>query len=694
MQRNIFIHADEKRAGKSLISFTILKLFQAIYPRIAFYRPITENNNLDQHIDFACNYLQLDLLAQEMSGPKLAEVELLLQQNKTKQIIKKIDTTYQKLRKNHDIIVCDVAILPTNILKINSNINLEIANNLNCEIITIISAMDKTIAEIANSVLANCHALKHNGCQVIGIIINRALPTQIPAIKDKLAELKLDYEILGIIPEDSDLAKPSVLDIKQILDAKIIAGANQTNRIVSNHVIAAKQTSNFLKMNHSKNDSLIITPGDRHDILLSAILGDQSKLYPKVSGIVLTAGIKPTPIIQQIIEGIDNIPTVMLSNLSTFEVAAKLYNTHYSCLLSNKERLDKGCKHIADHLETKHITSAKLSNNNQLLNRHMLLNYLLNAAKSEKKHLVFPEGDDLRVLTAAHMLLMHNAANVTVIGESELITEMAIEHGLDLSELKIIEPNTAIKRKEYALHLYEKRKHKNMTINIAEDMITDRIMFATIMVDLGDADAMVSGAVHTTSDTVRPALQIIKAKPKTPFVCSIFVMCMAQKVVIYGDCALTINPNSEQLAHIAKSAAAMAKLLNIEPKVALLSYSSGISGHGTSVEKVREASKLLSAAEPNLAIAGPIQYDAAVDPNIGKRKLPNNPVAGQANVLIFPDLDTGNNTYKAVQREANGLAIGPILLGLNKPINDLSRGCDADEIFMTALITLMQAKAN
>ena len=682
MNRNIFVYACENRSGKSLVSFSLVKLLRTYYPRVGFFRPVTNSDPWedDIHINTAIKYLSLTSKSSDMKGIDAKDM------NNNNESYQKIFQNYQKIQKQNDIVVCDGAILNS------PEVNLEIANNLNCEIIAVVNAHEKTLSEISEDCLKYCKQLKSNGCMVLGIIINRALPIQIPALKDCLKEANIPYSIIGIIPEEDTLSKPSVADVQKILRAEIITGHEQANRIIHNNVIAAKHTSSFLAMNHSKNDSLVITPGDRQDILLSCIIADQSKLYPRIAGILLTAGIQLEPAVKQIIDGISNCPAILATNLSTFDVAAKIHNANYPSVLSTPEKLDLGCKHIIDNLETE-IIKQKLNNPNvNPINKYMLQSYLLTKAQESIKHIVFPEGDDIRVLKAAEKLVRLNAAIVTILGNTETIKNIASKNNICLDNIKIISPTDHPDLLKYANHLYEKRKHKNMTINIAKDMILNRIMFATCMVDIGDADGMVSGASHTTSDTIRPALQVIKTKPGHDFACSIFVMCMANKVVLYGDCAVTINPDAKQLAHIAESAAEIATKLGIDPKIALLSYSSGASGHGSSVDKVRAASDLLLSKRPDLKLAGPIQYDAAVDPKIGIRKLPESKVAGQANVLIFPDLDTGNNTYKAVQKEANGLAIGPILIGLNKPVNDLSRGCEAEEIFMTALITIMQVE--
>jgi phosphate acetyltransferase len=319
---------------------------------------------------------------------------------------------------------------------------------------------------------------------------------------------------------------------------------------------------------------------------------------------------------------------------------------------------------------------------------------IVKRAKEQKKHIVLPEGDDDRILQAADALLKQNIVDLTILGNPETI-HVALKRlnlTLDLNKVKIINPATSDRYPDYVNTLYELRKSKNISIEMARDLMLDVSYFGTMMVYKGEADGMVSGAAHTTQHTIRPALQFVKTKPGVSTVSSVFFMCLPKRVSVFGDCAVNPNPTSEQLADIAISSADTSKMFGIEPKVAMLSYSSGSSGEGEDVDKVRKATELVKQRRPDLKVEGPIQYDAAVDPEVGKKKMPNSKVAGQASVLIFPDLNTGNNTYKAVQRETGALAIGPMLQGLNKPVNDLSRGCTVDDIFNTVVITAIQAQ--
>ncbi|OYY22681.1 MAG: phosphate acetyltransferase, partial [Sphingobacteriia bacterium 35-40-8] len=319
---------------------------------------------------------------------------------------------------------------------------------------------------------------------------------------------------------------------------------------------------------------------------------------------------------------------------------------------------------------------------------------IVKRAKEQRKHIVLPEGGDDRILLAADMLVKQDVVEITILGIQEQVAAAAqrLNIVLDFDRIHIVDPATSPNFEDYANTLYELRKAKKLTLDMARDLMLDVSYFGTMMVYKGDADGMVSGALHTTQHTIRPALQFVKTKPGVNTVSSVFFMCLPNRVSIFGDCAVNPNPSSEQLAEIAISSAETSIMFGIEPKIALLSYSSGTSGEGEDVDKVRRATEIVREKRPDLKVEGPIQYDAAVDPSVGKKKMPNSEVAGQASVLIFPDLNTGNNTYKAVQRETGALAIGPMLQGLNKPVNDLSRGCTVDDVFNTVVITAIQAQ--
>jgi phosphate acetyltransferase len=437
-----------------------------------------------------------------------------------------------------------------------------------------------------------------------------------------------------------------------------------------------------------------VAPGDRGDILIGVLQANISKNYPKVAGMILTGGLMPEPSILKLIEGLDTVLPVITVETGTFETVTKVAGTQSRIYYYNKEKIALAISTFDKYIDIQSIGEKINTFQTRNITPRMFQYQIVKRAKSIKKHIVLPEGGDDRILIAANQLVKQDIVKITILGNKENIIAAAnrLNLSMDFDKIQIIDPATSEKYDAYVDDLVELRKSKNLQKEMARDLMLDVSYFGTMMVFKGDADGMVSGAEHTTQHTIRPALQFVKTKPGVNTVSSVFFMCLPNRVAIFGDCAVNPNPTSEQLAEIAISSAETSIMFGIEPKIAMLSYSSGTSGEGEDVDKVRRATEIIREKRPDLKVEGPIQYDAAVDPSVGKQKLPNSQVAGQASVLIFPDLNTGNNTYKAVQRETGALAIGPMLQGLNKPVNDLSRGCTVDDVFNTVVITAIQAQ--
>jgi phosphate acetyltransferase len=456
--------------------------------------------------------------------------------------------------------------------------------------------------------------------------------------------------------------------------------------------VGAMQLRNYLT--HLKENGLVITPGDRADIILGALQANISANYPSISGIVLTGGLIPEDSIIKLIEGLSDVVPIISVKEGTFSVANRIGAIKSQIYAQNTQKILTSIKDFEKHVQVEALVERLITFETNGITPRMFQYNLLQKAKSNKKHIVLPEGLDERILRATKQLIDLDVVDITLLGEEKLIEDKiaTLDIMLDLDKITIINPIESKCFEAYANALYELRKHKNVNLAMAKDLMEDVSYFGTMMVHMGDADGMVSGAVHTTQHTILPALQFIKTKPETSLVSSVFFMCLEDRVSVYGDCAINPNPTSEQLAEIAMSSATTSLSFGIEPKIAMLSYSSGTSGVGEDVERVRKATEIVKKIRPDLKIEGPIQYDAAVDAAVGKTKMPNSEVAGQATVFIFPDLNTGNNTYKAVQRETKALAIGPIIQGLNKPVNDLSRGCTVDDVFNTVIVTAIQAQ--
>ncbi|HEX8426831.1 phosphate acetyltransferase, partial [Hymenobacter sp.] len=480
--------------------------------------------------------------------------------------------------------------------------------------------------------------------------------------------------------------------IQEQLGGKLLFGEAQLTNQVDHFITGAMQVPNFLT--RIAENVLIVTPGDRADILLIALQANASANYPRVAGLVLTGGLEPEAPILRLIEGLQTVVPILTVQTGTFLTTTTIGAIQSRITADNPKKIRLAIDTFNRYVDVAALQERIVTFEPEGITPHMFQYRLLQWAKSQRKHIVLPEGNDDRILRAAARLLNEDVVDLTILGDPTAITASVKRLGLnlDLSRVQLIDPAHAEHYDDYVTTLYELRKTKNVNYDMARDFMRDVSYFGSMMVYKGHADGMVSGAVHTTQHTIRPALQFIKTKPGVSVVSSVFFMCLPDRVAVFGDCAVNPNPTAEQLAEIAISSAESSERFGIAPRIAMLSYSSGTSGEGADVEKVRQATQLVKQRRPDLLVEGPIQYDAAVDPMVGRQKLPGSEVAGQASVLIFPDLNTGNNTYKAVQRETGALAIGPVLQGLNKPVNDLSRGCTVEDVFNTVIITAIQAQ--
>lgn len=684
MQKKIYLTGIEKTPGKSFVAMGLVSALLKLYPKLQCRKLFSENDN--------CQFRVLSNLSQQPVTPLMS-----------------INDAMSLMHGNpEDLLATILESLPTDSNAIpdffegsdfqsdNSvfeyQFNLSLAYQLNCDVILVISAHERSLEQTASLLKTALTVSKQQHARVTGIIINRVPMIQVNDAVELFQKTFGSALLVTILPEFETLAKPSVNDILRILQAKVIYGEQELHRLVSQYTVAAKTVDNFLQSRVDRNGMLIITPYDRVDILLGSLLADQSANYPKIAGIVLTGGEMPHTVIQDIIAGLEHPFPVLLTNFKTYETATRLFSAKFSIADTDTDKIASAIAAMTPWLTETASTILAQTPANPFFSPATFLYGLNMKAKALKKHIVLPEGYDPRILEAADYILQRQIADITLLGKREKIAVLAKRLGLTLPKVSIIDLEATEKAATYAELYFQLRKHKNVNLSIARERMTDGNFFAAMMVYCNDADGMVSGAIHTTADTVRPALEIIKTKPGAGKVSSIFIMCLTSKVLIYGDCAINPEPDSPMLAEIANQAAGIAKQLGLSPRVALLSYSSGTSGKGESVEKVARALTIIKETKPDFLVEGPIQYDAAVDPEIARAKLPDSQLAGDANVLIFPDLNTGNNTYKAVQRETGALAIGPVLLGLNKPVNDLSRGCTAQDIINTILVTAIQAQ--
>jgi phosphate acetyltransferase len=466
--------------------------------------------------------------------------------------------------------------------------------------------------------------------------------------------------------------------------------ATLLSREVTGLVVAAMTLPNVL--DRLFEGALVVTPGDRPEIVLGVLTAHLSANFPQVSGIVLNGGLPLPTQVQRLLDGLVVSTPIIATDLDTHAVSTALTSRRGHLDKDSPRKMATALALFAEHVDGDALLDRLEVARADAVTPLMFEHQLLDAAAADQRHVVLPEGGEDRILQAADILLRRGVVELTLLGEPTAIAARAAVLGLDVQKAHLLSPLQPELRDRFAREYQRRRAHKGVDLEHARDIVADVSYFGTMMVELGLADGMVSGAAHTTAHTIRPALEIIQTAPMVSVVSSVFFMCLRNQVLVYGDCAVIPDPTAEQLADIAIASSHTAEAFGIEPRVAMLSYSTGASGSGTDVEKVTRATALVRAREPGLPVDGPIQYDAAIDQAVAHTKLPDSRVAGRATVFVFPDLNTGNNTYKAVQRSAGALAVGPILQGLGKPVNDLSRGATVRDIVNTVAITAIQAQ--
>jgi phosphate acetyltransferase len=599
---------------------------------------------------------------------------------------------YKKLEERFDFVLVEGTSFTGEGTVIELDMNVLIAKNLGIPAIIVGSGVGKTLEELVDSLYLAYDSFKVKDVEVLAVIANKVQPENLKLVTSGLKKSLPEEVLVNTIPIISSLNNPTILEIANELNAKVLFGEAYLNNQISSFSVGAMQLRNYLL--HLNEDGLVITPGDRADIILGALQANESINYPTISGIVLTGNIIPEDTILKLIEGLSTVVPIISVEEGTYVISNKIGDIKPKIYANNTQKIQTSIDTFEKYVDLDSLTEKFIKFEAEGMTPKMFQYNLVKRAKKHRKHIVLPEGNDDRIIIAAARLLAMDVVDISIIGNKKQIENKVNELGLsfDFTKVHIINPIKSEHYDDYVNTYYELRKEKKMTLEIAKDLMEDGSYFGTMMVYKGDADGMVSGAAHTTQHTILPALQFIKTKPNSSVVSSIFFMCLEDRVSIFGDCAINPNPTAEQLAEIAISSADSSLAFGIEPKIAMLSYSSGSSGKGDEVDKVRTATEIVRKKRPDLKIEGPIQYDAAVDLAVGQSKMPNSEVAGHASVLIFPDLNTGNNTYKAVQRETGALAIGPMLQGLNKPVNDLSRGCTVDDIINTVVITAIQAQ--
>jgi phosphate acetyltransferase len=695
MSKAVYIATMESGSGKSIVTLGLMRMLLGKVAKVGYFKPIISDFNgekKDNHIDTVRSHFDLDIQFDEAYAFTKSEVLEMQHNGKNDAITDRIIEKYKALEEKYDFILVEGTDFSGEGTATELKINSDIAKNLGIPAIIVESGSGKTIEDFVNNMYAAYDLFEEREVEILAVIANKIQTKNMDWVSKELRKKLPKKVIVNTIPTIEHLINPTIKELKDALGAKILIGENRLNHEIANFVVGAMQLHNYLP--RLKENTLMVAPGDRSDLILGALQAHISDSYPRLAGILLTGGLIPEEPIIKLIEGLDHRIPILTVEEGTFKIANAVSLVKPKIYAANKEKIRLSIRAFEKYVDVNALATRLITFESKGITPRMFQYNLLKRAKKVKKHIVLPEGKDERILTAAVRLINQDIVHLTILGNVEKVKARIakLDLNFDISRLNIINPADSELFEEYAQTYYELRKHKNINLAMAQDKMEDVSYFGTMMVYKGHADGMVSGAAHTTQHTILPALQFIKTKPGASVVSSIFFMCLEDRVSIYGDCAINPNPNAKQLSEIAIAAADASLAFDIEPKIAMLSYSSGSSGIGADVEKVREATKIVKIQRPDLKIEGPIQYDAAVDMTVGKSKLPDSEVAGEASILIFPDLNTGNNTYKAVQRETGALAIGPMLLGLNKPVNDLSRGCTIDDIFNTVIITAIQAQ--
>jgi len=724
--RSIYITSAEGYTGKSTIALGVLETLQHRVQRVGVFRPISRSaTERDYVLDLLLQHTSVDLDYDTCIGVGYEDVHA-----DPDAALSRIVERYKAVEAQCDAVVIvgsdytDVS-APTEL-----GYNARVAANLGAPVLLVLGGRSgrgheedlgqadartpdemRQVAEVTVSELEAEHA------GLLAVIVNRADPERLDEIVETVARWSLEgreatrepsaeracergaqgtktthrQTNIWAIPEDPMLVAPTVGTILEAIDGELIKGDTQLlEREALGVVIAAMSMENVLT--RLIEGAVVVVPGDRTEVLLALLMANSSGTFPSISAVVINGGFDLSEPIDRLIDGLRSALPIIRTPYGSYDTTVRITHTR-GRLAADSERKHTSALALFEKYVDADALYGLLELEHSNVQTPLMFEYgLIERARTDRKHIVLPEGDDDRILRAAGIVLARNIADLTILGEEVEVRSRAIELGVDISAAKVVSPFDDVLRNRFAEEYARLRAHKGLTLTQASDTVTDVSYFGTMMVHASLADGMVSGAAHTTAHTIRPAFEVIKTRDGVSVVSSVFLMALADRVLVYGDCAVIPDPTYEQLADIAISSSETAAQFGIDPRIAMLSYSTGQSGFGADVEKVRAATELVHERRPDLLVDGPMQYDAAADAAVAAAKMPDSAVAGRATVFIFPDLNTGNNTYKAVQRSAGAVAIGPVLQGLRKPINDLSRGALVDDIVNTIAITAIQAQ--
>ena len=682
---SVFVVASEGATGKSTVALGLLRFLAGKVQRVGVFRPIAPiaDGERDEILEVLQQHTTVDIPYEDCIG-----VAGDLFHANPEQRIDEIVQRYHVVADQCDAVVVlgsdytGVAYPPE------FDVNGLIATNLGIGVLLVVKSFKRTPEEIAGNAEVSLQELRNHHAHPVALVANRCDPDAVEDIESALSSLDMP---VWAVPEDPVLVAPTMGELMNALDGEFHAGDPALLDREAMHMMVGGMTADRI-LARLKDGQVVIVPADRTDAVLAVASAHNAEGFPSLAGMVWNGGVEPSPELERLIHGLKPSMPIIKTAHGTYESASIAASTRGRINSTSGRKVEAALSLMEKYVDTSELMERLQVRIPDVITPQMFEYRLLEQARSDRRHIVLPEGTDDRILHAAGRLMRRDVAKLTILGDEEAVPARAEELGINLGDATILDPATSKHRERFAKKYAKLRKHKGVTLEQAREKVADISYFGTMMVLEGMADGMVSGAAHTTAHTIRPSLEVIKTKPGVNTVSSVFFMCLADHVLAFADCAVVPDPTAAQLADIAVSSAETAAQFGIDPRVAMLSYSTGDSGSGEEVEKVREGTSVAEERLTGIPVEGPIQFDAAVDPIVAQKKAPGSDVAGQATVLIFPDLNTGNNTYKAVQRTAGAVAIGPVLQGLNKPINDLSRGALVEDIVNTVAITAIQAQ--
>lgn len=728
MARNVYVTALEPGTGKSAVVLGLTEILSRRAGGLGYFRPLVNSRDeRDADLALVLDRFRLPQEYDRSYGLTVGDLHDAGDRAGYNRLLERVLTTYRTVADGTacprplmagagvtataiadaavtaaaEVVAPDVVVVEGSDYRAGSlaaelDFNIDAANHLGAPVLLVVRGSRRSAEQVLDAVASGITILRDRGCTLVGVVANRVDPEVLADVRAGMPAI-VGGLVGAALPETPLLAAPTVAEVARALGARYMNESDRNgaldggaHREVNRLIVGAMGLEHFLE--RVRDGDLVITPGDRADIIAGSLAAHLSGTYPAVAGLVLTGGLVPDAV-HRLVDGYGHagIPVIAVDG-DTYTVTSAVTAVRGSITARSPRKIATAVAMFEEGVDTsalvERITQARPTRTTPLMFEHALIE----RARADRRHIVLPEGNDDRILLAAEQLLRREVVDLTILGAENAVRTRASSLGLTLPGVRIVDPLTSPDRHDFAATYHELRRHKGVSEDMARDQMGDVSYFGTMMIYKGLADGMVSGAAHTTAHTIRPAFEFIRTAPGRRVVSSVFLMCLADRVLVYGDCAVVPNPDASQLADIAVSAAGTAAMFGIEPRVAMLSYSTGESGSGEDVDRVREATRLARELRPDLPIEGPIQYDAAVDPDVARTKLPGSAVAGRATVFVFPDLNTGNNTYKAVQRSAGAVAIGPVLQGLNKPVNDLSRGALVPDIVNTVAITAVQAQ--